>query len=320
MFIDPVLETDNTSVGVMLTVEDSDSFTVTANNSPDCYDIADYSFDGAISIDENNGATCEIRVGFKNGISKNISAKVRFIDSDGNLSNVYPFTVINSYYSETTELIITEEETDETESKTTQSQKTTKEKTTKEKTTKEKTTREKTTKEKTTKKKVTTEKEVRTTDYTLKPRTTKAEKKKTEFHIQTSPPYSYVRKTKAPKTTKSLKTTVPKAPKTTKQKPATVYYYEKEIVISHIYVTAEETSLSDVTTSVTSNITATAPTPTNLSETKFIEHNKKTSLSDGTKYKIIIGVLSAISFTVLAFASSKSAMKKSDNNNEPDSQ
>lgn len=301
MFIDPSLEPDNTSVGVMLTLNDFDSFTVSAESSPSAYDTSECVFDGALTIDENNGATCEIRVGFKQGLPERISATVRFIDSDGAMSNNYSFTVINSYYSETTELIITEEEPD---------------------TAAPETTKEKTAKQKTTRKKTTTEKEEKTTDYTLKPRTTKEEKKKTEFYIQTSPPYSYVRKTKAPKTTKAAITVTSAKPKTTKQKPATVYYYEKEIIISQVYVTAGETFFSDNLTTVSENADVTESTSAaNITEkTSSAESDNKISLTDGTKYKIIIGAVAAASFTALAFASSRSSIKKSDNNNEPDSQ
>ena len=313
MFIDPSLEPDNTFAGVSLSVENSESFSVTAEDTP-CYsDSSDYVFNGAISIDENNGATCEIRIGFKNGLPQEISANVRFIDSEGALSNVYYFTVINKDYSETTELIITEPESEieNYETETSKKQKTTVIKTTKEKTTKEKTTK---------KAKTTTEKEEKATDYTLKPRTTKAEKKKTEFYIQTSPPYSYVRKTKAPKKTTSAKTTVVQKTKTTKQAPATVYYYEKEIIISHIYVTSEigtSTSVTLPTTEPLSTFTETAPILPNVSST-VTENN--ISLSEGTKYKIIVAIFAAISFTALAFASSRSATKKSDNYNKTDSQ
>lgn len=301
MFIDPFLEPENTSVGLMLTLNNYDSFTVSAENSPSVYDTSDCVFDGAISIDENNGATCEIRVGFKQGLPERVSATVRFIDSDGAMSNNYSFTVINRYYSETTELIITEEELPSTETNTT---------------------KEMTTKQKTTRKKTTTEKEEKTTDYTLKPRTTKEEKKKTEFYIQTSPPYSYVRKTKAPKTTKSVITTAATKPKITKQKPATIYYYEKEVIISQVYVTVGETDSFDYITTAAENkaVTSLPSATTNVAKTSEAEPDNKISLTDGTKYKIVIGFSAAVSFTALAFASSRSIKKKSDNNNEPDSQ
>lgn len=309
MFIDSELEQDNSNIGVSVTVEDSASFEVTAADSPCHSDDSEFSFDGAISIDDNNGATSEIRVGFKHGLPDKISSKVRFIDSDGALSNVYSFTIINDYYSETTELIISEsvEATEEPDEEATQAIKTTKIKTTK---------------IKTTKKKTTTEKEERTTDYTLKPRTTVTEKKKTEFHIQTSPPYSYVRKTKAPKlkkTTQAVKTTGKS--KTTKAKPATVYYYEKEIIISHVYVSETETTIALTSTAANSEAINSTVNETVASVSTVEEINNPFALSKGAKYKTIIGIFAAVSFTVIAAAATRSAKKSTDNDeNTPDSQ
>ncbi len=294
MFIDPELEQGNSNVGISLTVEGSDSFEVTASESPCRSDDSEFIFEGAISIDENNGATSEIRVGFKHGLPQRIGANVRFIDSEGALSNVYSFSIINDSYSETTEMLITENDIPETDENTTK-------------------------KAKTTKRKVTTEKEEKTTDYTLKPRTTVTEKKKTEFYIQTSPPYSYVRKTKAPKTTKAIKTTA--NPKTTKAKPATVYYYEKEIIISHVYVSdTEPTIVSTASTANSDSITSTVSEMI-TSDSTAVSVNNPFTLSKGAKYKIIIGVFAAVSFTVIAAAATRTAKKNTDNDEStPDSQ
>lgn len=294
MFTDPDLEQGNSNVGISLTVGGSDSFDVTASNSP-CYsDDSEFLFEGAISIDENNGATSEIRVGFKFGLPQKIGANVRFIDSSGSISNVYSFSIINNFYSETTEMLITEDDITETDKITTK-------------------------KTKTTKRKVTTEKEEKTTDYTLKPRTTVTEKKKTEFYIQTSPPYSYVRKTKAPKTTQAIKTTA--KPKTTKAKSATVYYYEKEIIISHVYVSETEPTISSTASTASSEALSSTVFETVTSDSTAASVNNPFTLSKGAKYKIIIGAFAAVSFTVIAAAATRTAKKTTDNDeNTPDSQ
>ena len=95
MFKEPGLSEDNRNVGVSLTVENSDSFTVTALSTPSEVDEERFYFDGALSIDENNGVTCEIRLGLKYGIADVISGNVRFYDSDGIPSNVYDFVIEN---------------------------------------------------------------------------------------------------------------------------------------------------------------------------------------------------------------------------------
>lgn len=274
MFIDPLLESDNKNFGISLTAEASESFTFDISDSPFHEDTYDYSFDGALAVDENHGATCEVRLGFKKGLPRKISLDVRFIDSSGVYSNVYSISIINSYYSETTELVINETEHNNI---------------------------------KTTKQKTTAYAEEKTTDYTLKKPTTKSEKKKTEFYIQTSPPYSYVRKTKAPKTTASVA-------KTTKKLKDATAYYEKEIIISQVFVTAEKS------TAVAPSVTE---MPASVSSDSAISSSSATnslSLSEGTKYKIIIGVLSAVSFTVIAAASTMNIKKAAKKDDSPDSQ
>ncbi len=271
MFIDPFLEPDNTAAGISLTVENSDSFTFDISDSLFHEDAADYSFDGAIKVDENNGATCEVRIGYKNGLPRNISLDVRFIDSSGAYSNEYPISVINSFYSESTELIINQTENNTTRRKTT-----------------------------------VYEEDEKTTDYTLKKPTTKPEKKKTEFYIQTSPPYSYTGRTKATKKTTLAKTTT--NPKTTKIKASSVKH-KNQIIVSQEYSTAENPTSSTLSASESSVLETTE----SISSAVF---EAPSSLSKGTKYKIIIGVLSAVSFTAVAVAS---AMNKKPKNN-PDSQ
>lgn len=106
MFIDPNLEADNAAVGVSLSVENSAPFEITASSSPAGYDIGKYSFDGAITVDENSGATCEMRIGFKEGLPKTIACTVRFIDANGEPSNYYDFVIVNEFFVETTAMVL----------------------------------------------------------------------------------------------------------------------------------------------------------------------------------------------------------------------
>ena len=255
IYIDPYLEPDNTNVGISVTTENSDYFEFNVTDSAYRSDTFDHSFDGAIYIDKNNGATCEIRLGFKSGIPEMINLDVRFIDSSGAYSNKYLLSIINKSY---TELYGSAEDYDYDYEDdyvfTRKAEKTT----------------------------VTTRKE------------------KTEFYIQTSPPYSYVRKTKAPKTTvtqttiKSYSTTTSKA-KITKKKQ------DKTVKATQVYVITEQ--ITEVSSTVELATTA-------ISDTSAVNNDSpKTYITKGKKYKIIIGVISAVSFTSIAIASSKSSKK-----------
>ncbi len=96
MFKEPELLSDNKNIGISLQVENSDPFYITVNSTPNEIDADKYYFDGAISVDENNGATCEIRLGMKYGIPQNINGNVRFYDSEGTPSNIYDFIIENT--------------------------------------------------------------------------------------------------------------------------------------------------------------------------------------------------------------------------------
>lgn len=281
MFIDPYLETDNIYAGISLTMENYDTFSFDASDSYYHSDTYDFSFDGAIFIDENNGASCEIRIGFKEGIPENISLDVRFIDSSGTYSNVYPLSIFNNSYSETTELFINEPVYVEV---------------------------------KTTRRKSNTVKVNKTSEYDLKNRTTKPDK--TEFYIQTSPPYSYVRKTKASKTQKV--TDEAKTKPVTKRQEAVTVFYEKEVIISHIYVTAEVSTTAETVTSSVAEKSVYEISANTSAPSTFV--TKPIPLSKGTKYKIIIGIVSAVSFTAVAVASTVGAKKNNHKENNPDSQ
>ncbi len=285
MFKETGMETDDLDAGVSVCVENSESFTVTASASPSFYDSSDYSFDGAVNVDENNGATAEIRVGFKHGLPEIIKCNVRFIDSDSAMSNDYRFDVINEEYSETTEKIITRKESGTTK---------------KEKNSK---VRNETTKKKTQK-----------TEKTDKKRTEKPTESTTEWKGIEPDGYSYVRRTKA-RTTKKQTTAL-----TQKSKPmsAKAYYYEKETVISHIFITHSETD--STTIKITEALTSMIHTQTATPDVPSTEIKSSFSLSEGTKKKAIIGVFAAISFTVIAAAGTRSAKKSSDNDKDPDTQ
>lgn len=109
MFSESELTKENINVGISLTIEDSEPFVLTMSSTPNSYDIDKYSFDGAMSVDENKGVTCEIRIGMKYGLPSQINGKVRFIDSDGSPSNFYDFTIDNETYVEETAPIYKEE-------------------------------------------------------------------------------------------------------------------------------------------------------------------------------------------------------------------
>ncbi|MBQ3006793.1 MAG: hypothetical protein IJD78_04450 [Clostridia bacterium] len=282
MYKDPSLEQGNTATGISLSVDGSDYFDVISSETASYADSSEHSFDGCISIDKNNGATAEVRVGFKYGLPKEAECSVRFIDSAGVLSNVYSFNVVNDEYTESTVQVITQNEPEETE--------------------KEKNVRsEKTTKEKKNSKKTTTK---RTSHKTTEKLTEKpTEKEKTQKRN------TYERRTKAPET--SAVTAV--ATKITKPEAVTVYY-EKEVIVSHVYVTVTEaTTVNDTT-----QLSTAALLQTELSETET-KIQSSFSFSEGAKKKAIVGVLAAISFTVIAAAGTRSPKNKTDTDNNPDS-
>ena len=93
MFKEPDLAADNTNVGASIRIENSDFYTVSASSSDNEINEDRYSFKGAVSVDSNNGVTCEIKFGLKYGIPDIINGSVRFLDSDGVPSNVYNFTI-----------------------------------------------------------------------------------------------------------------------------------------------------------------------------------------------------------------------------------
>ncbi len=96
MFKEPDLATDNTNVGASIKIENSDFYTVSVSSTDNEIDEDRYTFEGAVSVDSNDGVTCEIRLGLKYGIPDTINGSVRFYDSDAVPSNIYHFTINNS--------------------------------------------------------------------------------------------------------------------------------------------------------------------------------------------------------------------------------
>lgn len=155
-FLDPNLQQGNMLAGISLSIENSSPYVLTMANSPSNTDVDKYEVSGAMYIDENNGGTCEVKLGMKYGVPKETVCSVRFIDNMGVPSNVYNFTLINESYTETTQLkfeptadnsdpvynpdLLTEEQTKTTKPKKTTTERTAKETTTKVRTTKKKTT------------------------------------------------------------------------------------------------------------------------------------------------------------------------------------
>ena len=96
MFKEPELPKDNANVGAAIKIDNSEFYTVNISSSPNQVNEDRYSFEGAVSVDDNNGVTCEIRIGLKYGLPDIINGSVRFIDSDGVPSNIYSFTIDNT--------------------------------------------------------------------------------------------------------------------------------------------------------------------------------------------------------------------------------
>lgn len=204
MFTDPDAVEFNPSAGVILNVG-GDSFSVIMENSPCADDSSEYSFDAAITADSNYGMTCEIRLGVKAGVPKSLDLCARFVDTDGELSSYYDFTVENPDYIEPQNdnvQYVNPNYAHEYEYT-----------------------------EKTTKAKKTT-----TTKVTTKKQTTKKRKETTTEKAKTTvPKTTKTRTTKVPATKKAKTVAAKKS-----EEPATVYYYEKEIILSEVVVTVPQ--------------------------------------------------------------------------------
>ncbi len=260
MFNDPMLEQGNLSAGISFSVENSEPFVMTMAFSPQNVDIDKYNILGAMSVNEDNGMVCEVRIGIKAGLPKTLDVNVRFIDASGEPSNYYPFTLINEAYVETTKMEVspTKDNYDPAYNPDLLTQRVTKDQTVKPKTTRKKRT------------------------------TSKATERTTRWTVPDSP-YSYTGRTKREEK-------VSDRPLTVIVPAVTVYYYEKEVIISHVYINEpnalSELTVNEVTVAVTS-LNSTVPQTADV--TNF------PSVSEGGKYKLILGIGACIAFAVIAF-------------------
>lgn len=90
------------NAGFILTVNDSLEINVSSSGiqvqgDPDLYHV-----DAKMSVEEHDGAACEISVSFKRGLPEKISAKACLIDGNGNHSYHYPIICVNPFYVEET--------------------------------------------------------------------------------------------------------------------------------------------------------------------------------------------------------------------------
>lgn len=267
MFKDPDAALFNPAAGVVLNVG-NDTFTVTMESAPCSDDTTDHSFDAAITADQNHGMTCEIRLGVKHGVPKSLDMSVRFIDTAGELSNHYAFTVENTEYSETQPVIVAPPTERPAAPPTEKPAKTTKAKKT---TTQRDITEKQTTRKATTKRPKTTIRPVKTTAE----RMTKA---KTQ------------RMTKEPKT-KAQRTKAVRV-----EGNATVYYYEKEVIISQVIVTVPAAEAETTESAIS-------------------------ALNHGTKMKVVITSLGFLLLLIIAAAAVGGRLlgrRKADENDESD--
>ncbi len=154
MYIDSITS-ENT--GVSLSVDNSASFVINVTDSYVTFDSNAYSIEAAVTVDENSGVTCEVRIGAKYGLSSVKDIYIRFIDSSSVYSNLYSFSVKTDEPISETQTVTSTQLTTVTTSTTKESETTSKKSTTTEKSTTKKNTTQKSTtqKEKTTKNKTT---------------------------------------------------------------------------------------------------------------------------------------------------------------------
>lgn len=199
------------SSGVILTLG-SDVITVDVNGNVDNPKPDLYHIEAAVLVAENDGCYCELLVGYKLGLPANLSCKVSFIDGEGTHSYHYPFDVINAYAVNTTVK-------SESPMPRPDNGRVTKAVTTKPKTTKRKTTKEETSNKETTIVYV----------FVTQPPTRQPTKSVTRNRV-TKAQNTSVSETKPIKTTKVI--TDNSVEKTV------VYYFEKEVIVSEVYVTS----------------------------------------------------------------------------------
>ncbi len=285
LFNDPDLTVENTEAGICLNIEGSSTFEVTAADGFFTENINPYSFDGSVFIDKNQGATCEIRVGFKSGLPEFIDCDVRFIDSQGFYSNHYQFVVVNEKYEPAEKHIIspTVDNSDPAYNPDANKDSYTNKATTQKKTTKAKTTKKSTTKQST-----------------------------TGYVTTTLPTYSYSSRTSIKEATENSTTEKTTKVEKTQKETVKVIYYEKDIYISEVYISV---SVTDETVGSESVVQpSTDEESAVLSETNISDNY--VSLYDGTRYKKIITVIGLVTFIGIACFGSYSAKKSSNKSTE----
>ncbi|MBR3779846.1 MAG: hypothetical protein IKK63_01420 [Clostridia bacterium] len=284
LFSDPNFSSDNIFAGISLSVNGNSPYEITSAEGTSYKNFEPHSYYGSICVNDTKGATCEIRVGFKSGIPKLTECSVRYIDSYGAYSNYYYFKVINESYDEEEILTVSPTADNRDPAYNPDILKSNYYKTSKPKTINQRTVKEKTSRGKTTIK----------DDYTIK----------------TSPPYSYTGRTKKPTSQKTSETTsvlTSEPIKTTKNKKETVkvYYYEKEVYISKVYISETDTALFIPSSTIISAVSDTVQAAEKYSH----EPSEKISLSKGTKYKKAVTCVGLVSFLTLAFIGVYSAKK-----------
>ena len=290
MFIDPMLERGNLNCGAKISVEGCSPFVIVAGNSPINNEIDIYSFDAAVAADDNNGATCEVRIGFKEGMPRELFCDVQLIDSQGEPSNCYYLNLINEGYSEPTvmDIMPTADNDDPFYNPDLLS------------------TTVKTTKPKTSRYKKETE-----PSYSKKKRTTTTLPPTTKFVVPNEP-MCYTGRVKPTYTNKVVAT----EQTLHNNDGVTVYYYEKEIIISQVPVIVQITATKQAESSeiITTESTYEYIQPQsteNFSEiTVSATDNPQISLKESKDYKKLSLAFGAVAFAVIAVAGVFVAKKK----------
>ncbi len=284
---DKDLEPGNSEAGFILYISSSDYVTITADGIKESYDNYKYTFSGAMTVNDNNSAFAELRVGFKEGVPAKICGKVRFIDYSGEPSDYCNFELINSEPSEPIAATVIPSTTvkDTPYKETEKESKTTKVRTTKAKTTKNKTTRKATTKKSTTKKSTTKKNSGNGASIDI------------DFpDINVSLPK--VQKTKAATEPDSV---AQKPDNSDDNRNVTIYYVEKEVIISNVYITSAN-STQPVEPTVTIIVSEEAVETQNFNE----------SMRKGLSYKTLVAVLCSAVFVAFLIWTVKDSKNKAE--------
>ena len=84
--------------GFILSLDDGSEISVNQAGAALNGNSDDYYVDSAMTYDVNDGASCEIRIGFKRGLPKEIVLRISFVDGNGNSSIYYPLKIDNPYF------------------------------------------------------------------------------------------------------------------------------------------------------------------------------------------------------------------------------